>query len=251
MLRIILFCHIGWSRNVPAATSRRGFHSDDMVLTQLWATRTKRNVDSAPPTGFTGTFRVQPSADLDTNIYQLLEDGTRIVVFNSTMSPTDEPRTFEIDCDTTSGSPKTWDIYEAARHLGAGRPELCTQNNAFASHCTRWITHGSADLSVCGNMEEDGSRRRQVSQRKSCLTLESREKLKSLEPICSRAQPARVHGLARLERARGKHYLWWTGYQVYCNYLAWSAREIINNRKWFDYAGGKYIWTKDLKGIVY
>jgi len=148
---------------------------------------------NSPSAGFKGRFRVQPPADLDTNIYQLLEDGTEKVIYNSTASSTDEPVAFDIDCDTTWASPMYWNIYEAARRLEVGGRQWCVQNNPMGSRCTTWMSEKDASLAVCGVLYT----------------------------------------------------------RVTCDYLAWSARQIVVWCNWNDHAGGKYIWNSELKGIVY
>lgn len=155
--------------------------------------RNDHEVNSQSSDGFKGRFHVQPPADLDTNVYQVLEDGTEKVMFNSTASSTGEPVTFAIDCDTTVGSPMYWDVYEAARRLEVGGRKWCPQNNPAGSRCTTWMANGDAELAVCGHL--------------------------------------------------------WA--KVDCDYLAWSARQIVVWCNWNDHAGGKYIWNSDLKGIVY
>ncbi|RPB01555.1 hypothetical protein L873DRAFT_1803267 [Choiromyces venosus 120613-1] len=164
------------------------------VLATPLTAPTEDKVDSLPVPGFKGRFRVEPPAGMDTNIYQIFENGTQVVVFNPT-APTssDEPITFDIGCDTTDGSPNILNVREAARRLEDYSPEHCTQNNPFGSKCTRWITEGDADLAVCGEFR----------------------------------------------------------YSVHCDFLGWSARQIVARCSWKEYAGGKFIWGSHLKGIVY
>ncbi|KAG0636310.1 hypothetical protein HOY80DRAFT_978315 [Tuber brumale] len=122
------------------------------VLAIPLPTDSENNVNNFQPTKrFTSQSRVQPPAHLDTNIYQLLEDGTYIAVYNSTTtSSVNKPIAFDIDCDTTDGSPRIPDILEAARRLEERGSKWCSQTNPGGSHCTRSINYESAQIGVCG-----------------------------------------------------------------------------------------------------
>ncbi|KAG0137098.1 hypothetical protein HOY82DRAFT_535739 [Tuber indicum] len=115
------------------------------VLATPLAIPGETNVDSTSTKHFTGKFHVQPPTELDANVYHRLENGTSVVI-----SATDEPMANYVDCDTTDGSPKVWDILEGARRLEELGARLCIQTNPGGSHCTTSMSVGTAQIAVCG-----------------------------------------------------------------------------------------------------
>lgn len=67
------------------------------------------------------------------------------------------PRQQGVYCQTSTASPLTGDVTSVINQLnGYGADALCRQTNGKASDCTTLVNHGSAAISVCGEVDKDG-----------------------------------------------------------------------------------------------